>query len=82
MRATFEEVNMKTKAIFCKWKDTGDIIAFFPEIPADSRGGIMSYMHVGQHGAANYPHDGTEPASAEESEPLRRELESLGYRLR
>jgi hypothetical protein len=30
-----------------------EVIALFPEIPADNKGNITSYMHVGQHSAAS-----------------------------
>ncbi|PJE78347.1 hypothetical protein CI610_02722 [invertebrate metagenome] len=38
--------------IFRKFPE-GDVIALFPEELADSRGNILSYQTVGQHGAAN-----------------------------
>ena len=44
---------MSTLVIFRKWKDTGEIIALFPEMK-EERGLCNSYMHVGQHGSANY----------------------------
>lgn len=40
--------------IFRKWNN-GDVIALFPEIPADISGLFCdSYEHIGQHGAAHY----------------------------
>ncbi len=42
---------MSTKVIFRKFND-GDVIALFPHEVADGSGNIMSYMHIGQHGAA------------------------------
>lgn len=41
----------------------------------------MSYEHVGQHGSGsiNLMVRQTRPATREESAPLRRELEKLGY---
>ena len=59
----------------------GDVIAVFPEMPGDSQGLMMnSYMHVGQHGAASADIiDRTKPATPEQYEPLRRELEAIGY---
>ena len=44
---------MKTKVNFRKWKDTKDVIALFPEDDA-GQGLCGSYMHVGQHGGADY----------------------------
>jgi len=74
---------MKTKTIFRKFKDTGEIIALFPEIPHDVNGiTCSSYMHVGQHGASSLGlHDVSKPAKPEEYAPLQRELESIGYDL-
>ncbi len=44
----------KTKVIFRQWKIGCEIIALFPEIATDTIGyNCQSYMHVGQHGAAN-----------------------------
>ena len=41
--------------VFRRWRDTGDAVALFPEIPADIRGQYCSsYEHIGQHGAADY----------------------------
>jgi len=43
----------KTRVVFRRWRN-GDIIALFPQIPADYQGYMCSsYEHVGQHGAAN-----------------------------
>ncbi len=71
----------KTTVIFRKFKSDDSVIAFFPNEP-EWKGMIGSYMHVGQHGLAMYPNDQTAPASAEEYEPLRAELASLGYNLK
>lgn len=73
---------MKTKVIFRKWKNTGDVIALFPEIPADPEGRLcLAYEHVGQHGGAHplVVREGTEPATAVEYDALKRELEDIGY---
>ncbi len=73
---------MKTKVIFRKWKDTGDIIALFPE-ELWSRNGyqISSYMQIGQHSGADYEGviRGTFPAKQEEYQELYRELQQIGY---
>jgi hypothetical protein len=46
-----------TKVVIRRWKDSGDLIALFPEEPADVQGNtVSSYMHVGAHGSANYEH--------------------------
>ena len=70
---------MKTKTIFRKFKDNGDIIALFPEYPTDINGRYCdSYMHIGQHGAADYAYllRWTVPATPEEYAELKRELET------
>lgn len=69
---------MKTKTIFRKFKD-GEVIALFPEIPSDLEGKYCdSYMHIGQHGSANYLMllDDTVLATPEEYAELKRELET------
>jgi len=68
--------------IFRKFKE-GDIIALFPEIehcfPMCS-----SYQHIGQHGGADYHGliQITTLATPPEYEPLKTELESIGYDLK
>ena len=74
---------MKTTVIFRKWNN-GQIIAIFPEIPADHcYGHCMSYEHIGQHGtcAPGYVIHATTQASEAEALPIRKELESIGYEL-
>lgn len=74
-----------TLVLFRRWRDTGDLIALFPEQPADYQGRFVdSYMHVGQHGAADYQGvvQATKPATQEEAADLHRELERIGYRLK
>lgn len=71
--------------VFRKWRDSGTIIALFPELPADLlRRFCDAYEHVGQHGGADYDlvvrH--TVPATAAEAEPLAKELTQIGYQLR
>lgn len=72
------------KVVFRKWRDTGDVIALFPELPSDIYGRFCeSYEHVGQHGGADY-HGvvrQTFPATPEESAALSVELNRIGYRL-
>ena len=86
-----EEKTGKTVVVFRKFKDTGDIIALFPEVIEENHTGYCSsYMHVGQHGAANYSalvtggSNGwnsapTCPAHPDEYADLKRELESAPY---
>jgi len=69
--------------IFRKYPD-GDVIALFPDIPADEFGfDVLSYMHVGQHGAADYGLviSMTKPATFEEFRALKDELTERGYNL-
>jgi hypothetical protein len=74
-----------TVVVFRKWKDSGDVIALFPEEPSDINGWYCdAYEHVGQHGGADY-FGGirlTRPASAAESAALAEELTRIGYKLK
>ena len=69
------------KVIFRKFRDTQDVIALFPEIPADTNpDNFLSYQHVGQHGACSmFINIITKPTTIEEATPLLNELKSLGY---
>jgi len=73
----------KTKVIFRTYKKGLDVIALFPEIPADSsRHHCLSYQSIGQHGAAScYIDPDTRPATKQESETIASELRRIGYRL-
>ena len=72
-----------TIVIFRRFPD-GDVIALFPCLPAECLDPwpCQSYMHVGQHGAADplIVHD-TRPAQPPEYASLKAELEQHGYRL-
>ena len=71
--------------VFRRWKDSGDIIALFPEIPADLAGRYCdAYEHVGQHGGADYwgVMQATMPVELHEAEDLTEELTRIGYNLR
>jgi len=74
----------KTRIIFRKWKgkNGGDVIALFPKID-QGPGCCLSYMHVGQHGGADYSLviNLTIPAKKEEYENLEKELSEIGYNL-
>lgn len=77
---------MTDVVVFRRWRDrSGDIIALFPEIPADDQGLFcQSYMQVGQHGAADY-HSVirlTAPVGPKQFAPLAEELWRIGYDLR
>lgn len=72
-----------TPTVFRMFPD-GGVIALFPTIPADLQGRCLSYMHVGQHGAADYQHvvSRTRPASPGECADLVAELTGIGYSVR
>lgn len=81
-----------TAVVFRVWKkdpQKGEVIALFPAIcDSYSQPFCMSYMHVGQHGSANYYGviEMTRPAKPEEYADLQAELEQpwpgFGYRLK
>ena len=78
----YVEAEKPERVVFRKWKDDGQIVALFPDIQADDDGHIVSYVHVGQHGAANYQHciGKSVPATIAEAAPLKKELEDMvGY---
>lgn len=70
-----------TIVVFRQYR-SGETIALFPLEPYDNYGRFcMSYMHVGQHGGADY--DGTiaktNPADPDKAAELQRELVAIGY---
>jgi hypothetical protein len=70
--------------VFRRWKN-GDIIALFPELPADMSGFLVdAYEHTGQHGGADYHGvvQQTKPCSLDDVADLAAELTRIGYRLR
>jgi len=82
-----DETAPVTLVVFRRWRESngGDIIALFPELPADYQGRFCdAYEHVGQHGGADYfgVIQATSAVSDQEAAPLARELELIGYRLR
>jgi hypothetical protein len=60
-----------------------EVIALFPDVPGtNAPGTCLSYVHNGQHGAADLlglMYSGTRPASPEEYASLKRELERPPY---
>jgi hypothetical protein len=71
--------------VFRRWRDTGDIIALFPELPSDLYGDHCdAYEHVGQHGGADYHGvvQHTKPCSPDEAADLAAELRTIGYVLK
>lgn len=78
-----EQDTYKTKVIFRKFPE-GDILALFPEISADFQPyHCLSYMHIGQHSAAdiNAMVINSKLATPTEYADLKAELESIGYNL-
>lgn len=75
----------ETVIVIFRKMDDGDIIALFPEVIADmSLSHCQSYMHIGQHGAADVGlfYD-TEKATPKEYAKLKKELEEVvGYDLK
>jgi len=71
-----------TAVVFRRYPD-GEIIALFPGIK-DPRRMVSSYLHVGQHGAADYGLviSQTTPAKPEEYKDLAEELTAIGYNLK
>lgn len=77
--------------IFRKWRSGGkEVFALFPEIYASEGSNgqyylkyCLSYQHLGQHGSAWYEYciRASRPAKPEEYAELKRELESIGYKL-
>lgn len=70
-----------TRVAFRKYPD-GQIVALFSDIPWNRKHGeVTSYMHIGQHGAADYHHviAGTKPATEDEYTGLLAELKLIGY---
>ncbi len=63
-------------------KDKQSVYALFPYI-IHSGYNVVTYQHIGQHSGANYQHciQTSKPATPEEYEPLKKELENIGYNL-
>lgn len=70
----------KDKVVFRMFN--GEVIALFPE-EKEYGGHINSYMHIGQHGAADYGHviHKSRKATPKEYADLKAELKSIGYNL-
>ena len=74
-----------TLVVFRRWRDNGDIIALFPELPADYQGRFCdAYEHVGQHGGADFHGviQATKAVSVEDAADLIQELQRIGCVLR
>lgn len=72
----------KTKTVFRFYRRYGEVIALFPQIAGDIFGeSCLSYMHIGQHSAADpiIVVKQTRLAVPKEYKPLLKELKQLGY---
>lgn len=71
----------ETTVIFRTFKDGSGVIALFPYDIQDTHGSCQSYMHIGQHGSADYNAviSITKPSTNGGIEPLKKTLISLGY---
>ena len=81
MQSRRKSADETTRVVFRRYSD-GQIIALFPDVPWSGRWGeVASYMHIGQHGAADYSHvvTTTKPASEKEYTGLLNELRRVGY---
>lgn len=81
MQSRRKSAGETTRVVFRRYSD-GQIIALFPDVPWSGRlGEVASYMHIGQHGAADYRHvvATTKPATEKESAGLLNELRQVGY---
>lgn len=73
---------MKTKVIFMKHRESGEVYAVFPD-QKDHKGMLGCYAHIGQHGSCSQGYiDESDHATPIEFLPLKKELEELvGYDL-
>jgi hypothetical protein len=76
-----EKNSYYTEIVFRKFSN-GEVIALMPYQISTGRY-ITSYVHVGQHGDADYNAviNNTKAATEEEYYALKCELESIGYRI-
>jgi hypothetical protein len=61
----------------------GTVFALFPHEVCDHKGNVTTYQHIGQHSGGDYKAciGFSRLATLEESESLKREMESLGYNI-
>jgi hypothetical protein len=72
----------EVKVLFRVWKEDGELVALFPELPGDEAAWSCTfYVFQGGHGSANCRTviDHTRPARPEEYAELLRHLGTLGY---
>lgn len=70
----------ETPVIFRTFAD-GETIALFPAMPGGQHGECVDYLHLGQHGSADYGLviRTTRPTRPEDHAALRAELVQIGY---
>lgn len=70
-----------TRVIFRAWKDSKSIVAIVLDVEANP-GRVVCYEHVGQHGEGTYHGivDDSTPATPEQYDRLKEEMQGLGYR--
>jgi hypothetical protein len=82
---------MATLVKFRKWTKNryeGDITAVFPQLKYNKRlygnNSLQGYAHIGQHTevSKDWVKTETEAATPQEYEPLKKELEQIGYVLK
>ncbi len=72
-------MNEETRVVFRTYSD-GEVIALFPDEKWDRNYFCNSYMHIGQHGPADYREvvQDTRLSTPEEYKDLKEELENYG----
>lgn len=69
-----------TRVIFRCERDGSWPTAWFPNTVADPFGNVLTYQHIGQHGAGSRDYyQRTRAAKPEEYAALLRELQQIGY---
>lgn len=67
------------------YKELSGVVAVFPQLKRFNgyKYNVTCYSHVGQHSEGDKSYfENLSPASPEEYEPLKTELESIGYKLK
>ena len=81
-----ESVVNIVEVMFRKDKESGEIVAFFPNDQEYPAGEYQSYMHIGQHGACTleYINEDTDPilSNSAEKDSLLDELRNIGYNVK
>jgi len=80
MQSTRRLAVSETPVVYRRFPN-GEVVALFPSLPGGQFGECLSYLHFGQHGAADYGHvvRTTGPASPADRADLQAELVQIGY---